>query len=204
MRFWFTKGKTDDPSSPSSFGLEPRVQKWRDYFAEQEAEQLRCFPLSDLESPLERAQYEVALNYFRKEWPTNRMSQKRVVALRADEATRRAFFDLFGKNKFHWFCLRSDGWETLLADWQGSPEMWSKVWPFSAHRHEFLDCRSSKAPQIGDRFSGEIEDFQAGSYFLRRYGFRAGKLFGAGGSDLWHWNGTALIHLPRSGSGWIS
>ncbi|RYX82619.1 hypothetical protein EON83_18795 [bacterium] len=179
--------------------MDLKTQKWRDHFEEREAKELRLFPLISLDAPLERAQYEVALNYFETKW--NRLlTRDRVVALCADGPTRRAFFDFFGQDRSNWFCFRRDEWANLFKGQRKG----SSVWPFQTRRHEFLDYRLLKSEEVWSKFGEQFGELRDAPLFLRCYGFRDASRAGLGGSDVWHWDGTTLSHLPTYDSRWIS
>ena len=179
--------------------MEPKVQKWRDHFAECEADQLRRFPLHALTSTIDLAQYEVARKYLVTQRKRG-ANYGRVVALCADEPTRRAFFDLFEPKQQDWFCFRRDEWPSILS----GRSRGSGVWPFQAHHHGFQDCCLMETGELRQKLGQHFEELQHEPLFLRSYGFRDASRAGLGGSDLWHWSGEQMVHLPEHDSRWVS
>ncbi|RYX82621.1 hypothetical protein EON83_18805 [bacterium] len=111
--------------------MTPEAQKWRDHFINCERDQLQRFPLcqnplQQLETPLLRAQFEVAFSDFQQKFPSDvlrlvneRMkndanfprfeSYRKVTAFRADHATREAFYEHFAKEPLEdFFCIRTE------------------------------------------------------------------------------------------------
>lgn len=179
--------------------MEPQVQKWRDHFVQCEADQLHRFPLRELNSPLEFAQYEMARQHLTTQWERS-AKHERIVALCADEPTRHAFFDFFGSKKHDWFCFKRDEWPSIFA----GRSRGSGLWPFQTQHHEFRDCHSMETRELHQRLGEHFDELRQEALFLRSYGLRDASQAGVGGSDLWHWNGEELIHLPKYKSMWVS
>jgi hypothetical protein len=203
--------------------MTPEAQKWRDHFDNCEKEQLRRFPLcqiplQELETPLLRAQYEVALAYFQKMFPLDVLRAaherdreprdertellRRADALRADRATREAFYEHFAPEPLEdFFCLRTEEWQKVFA-LEESKNDWHQR--YSLNWHEFIQVSTLQPKQLRVRCGSFLpEGLPLDSLFVRDWGTLIHPLGGDGGSELWHLNGNEF-KLVCSLSGWIS
>ena len=153
-----------------------RTQQWRAIFKEAQAKQLEELPLSALDSPLERAKYQVALRFFRKQEHPH-FGPQRLALWRADDATRRAFFDCFGFERDDVFYLQ-DG-----SDVPSGPRNYGPIYLYSRCSHLF----------------SALENGQ----LTRTWNWRAATRAGLGQSDQWRFDGNELVFVRTLG-GWIS
>lgn len=153
-----------------------RSEQWRAIFKEAQAKQLEELPLSPLDSPLERAKHQIAFQFFRKQ---KLQTPQRLALWRADEATRRAFFDCFGFGRDDAFCLQNG-----LNELPPGPRNYGGPFYLYAYcAHIFSDLENSEV--------------------TRSWSWRVASRGGFGGADLWRFDGTELVFVQTVG-GWIS
>jgi len=177
--------------------MTPEAQKWRAHFAQCEEEQLRHFPLHKPATSLERAQYEVALDYLRKKLPTKLSHLEEPIVFWAAEITREAVFDYFEPDlKNRPFCLKSD---TAKAVFNAFPPTEAEMPDFWVQHHEFIPCTQMEQGMIDIIFRKRFPDQEGReTLFCRSFGSSF-----SGSEELWKWNGTNLVLLPEHSSQWI-
>ncbi|RYZ64708.1 MAG: hypothetical protein EOP09_15515 [Proteobacteria bacterium] len=180
--------------------MQPEIQKWRDHFESYEAQQLRNFPLNELELPFERAQYEVALKYLGEELQPRDFYLSQPFAFRADDVTRRAFYDFFGSDERRPFCLRHVEWNDVFSS--GSARKANS--PISIIWHYFKSYTEGDFESNNDHADPIIEEYSPQDLFIRTKGVVRAPRSGYGWTDYWYWDGIALTHLPHWDWSWIS
>lgn len=200
------------------------ARKWRDHFEECERDQLKRFPLcrsplEQLETPLLRAQFEIALAFFQKEYPLDVLrtvrehiagkpynefldSFHKATAFRADRATREAFYEHFALEPLEdYFCLRAEEWDDVFQA-ETVKEGWEKR--YSTSWHEFIAVSDLKPKLLRHHISTSLPDnMPLETLFLRQWGTLVHPLGGDGGAELWHWDRCKFL-LVRQTSNWIS
>lgn len=177
-----------------------RSEQWRAHFARCEEEQLKRFPLLEIETPLERALYQVAANDVREHLPPADFYLERLFAFEADEITRRVFFDLLGKDERRPFCLRTEEWSKVFNG-DFAREIHS---PTSRCWHRFKPYSQANFDRRKTDVDAMIEDYPAQEMFIRAKGIVRAPRSGYGWTDYWHWNGNALVLLRNYSRSWIS
>jgi hypothetical protein len=158
-----------------------RTEHWRAIFAQLQARQLEEWPLSPLDSPLERAKRGVAFRFFGEKHFKSQNLGVRPQVFEADNATRGAFFDRFGFERSDIFCLKSEGFDDVF---KGRRNFGGSIWPYSRCYHLFSDLQNDE--------------------LSRRWGRRDHARAGIGGADLWRFDGKEKLIFVRRISGWVS
>ncbi len=147
-----------------------KTEQWRAIFAQAQAEELEESPLSPLDSPLERAKHEVALQFFKQQKRSK--TPRRLALWEADDATRRAFFDHFGFERDDLFCLRH---ERSIKNLNGPRNNGSAIYLYSKCVHLLSDLEN-----------GEL---------TRRWHRQDASRGGMGQTDLWRFDGDELVFV---------
>ena len=198
-----------------------QAQKWRDHFALCERDQVQRFPLcqqplQELETLLLRAQYQIANKFFQQRFPLDTLSSinrerkilqreqyRKATAFRTERASREAFYEHFAQwPPEDYFCLRTEEWEDVFkleTEGRGWENRYATSW------HEFVAVAGMSPKQLRIYLGAPLPaNIPLGLLFLRRWGTLIHPLGGDGGSDVWHWSGKTLIHLPKHDGCWIS